>query len=131
MKTDITNHDDIILLVNTFYDRVRPDETIGHIFNSIIGDDWSHHLPIMYRFWESVLLNVPGYNGNVIKKHVDIDKRIILQKEHYERWLALWTETVDDLFAGENATQAKNRADLMIHLIGMKVEMARSGKSLL
>jgi len=120
-----------MLLVNTFYDKVRLDETIGHIFKNIIGDDWSHHLPIMYRFWGSVLLNTPGYTGNVIKKHVDIDKRITLQKEHYDRWLALWTETVDDLFVGENAEQAKNRASLMIHLIGMKVEMARLGKSLL
>jgi len=131
VKKDITTDNDIMLLVNTFYDKVRPDETIGHIFKNIIGDDWSHHLPIMYRFWGSVLLNTPGYTGNVIKKHVDIDKRITLQKEHYDRWLALWTETVDDLFVGENAEQAKNRASLMIHLIGMKVEMARLGKSLL
>jgi hemoglobin len=131
VKKDITTDNDIMLLVNTFYDKVRLDETIGHIFKNIIGDDWSHHLPIMYRFWGSVLLNTPGYTGNVIKKHVDIDKRITLQKEHYDRWLALWTETVDDLFVGENAEQAKNRASLMIHLIGMKVEMARLGKSLL
>lgn len=131
MKQDIVNHEDIVLLVNSFYDKVKVDAAIGYIFNDIIGDDWSHHLPIMYQFWGSVLLNTPGYSGNVIKKHIDIDKQIPLQKEHYDRWVALWTETVDHLFDGENAAQAKNRANLMIHLISMKVEMARSGKSII
>ncbi|MGN6567915.1 MAG: group III truncated hemoglobin [Flavipsychrobacter sp.] len=131
MKNDILSPEDIKLLVDSFYDKVRADDVIGYIFNDIIGDDWSHHLPIMYQFWGSVLLSIPGYAGNVIKKHIDIDKQIPLQQQHYDRWVQLWTETVDQFFAGENAEQAKNRANLMIHLINMKVQMARSGKSIL
>jgi hemoglobin len=127
MKTDIATRNDIELLVNTFYDDVRKDEVIGFIFNTIIGNDWSLHLPVMYRFWESVLLSKPGYEGNPVKKHIDLDKKIQLDKTHFERWLELWNRTVDSLFAGEIAELAKNRASLMANLINIKVDMARGG----
>ena len=130
MKKDISDEQDIKILVDSFYDKVKKDDTIGYIFQSIIGDDWSHHLPIMYTFWGTILLHKEGYKGNVIKKHIDIDKKIPLQKEHYDQWVHLWTNTVDDLFEGETASEAKNRALLMIHLISMKVEWSRLGNSI-
>ena len=104
---------------------------IGYIFNDIIGDDWSHHMPVMYGFWKSVLFNAGGYTGNVIKKHLDVDKKIAFQQAHYDRWIKLWNETVDSLFEGEIAELAKNKAFLMIKLIGMKVEMARLGNNIM
>ncbi len=124
---DITNRQDIELLINSFYDKVKKDDTIGHIFNTIIGDDWSHHLPIMYNFWDMVLFTTPGYAGSPVKKHVDMDKKTPLSKEHFDRWLILWDETIDSLFSGEYADMAKNKAALMANLIYMKVEMGREG----
>lgn len=131
MIQDITNRQDIEQLVNTFYDKVKADTTIGHIFQTIIGDDWSHHLPVMYSFWETVLLGKAGYVGNPIKKHIDFDKQIPLEKAHYDRWQALWNETVDTLFAGPIADDAKYKAGNMVNLISMKVVMARDGKSIM
>ena len=128
MKRDIQNKADIETLINAFYDKVRKDETIGYIFNETIGDDWSHHLPVMYHFWNMVLFSQPGYGGNPTRAHVDLDKKTPLKKEHFDRWLVLWNETTDELFAGENAGQAKNRAMLMANLISIKVEMSRDGK---
>lgn len=128
---DIRSREDIEMLVNSFYDKVRKDDVIGYIFQQIIGDDWSHHLPIMYSFWETVLLNKAGYSGNPVKKHIEIDKKVPLQQEHYERWLQLWHETLDNLFAGEVAETAKIRAGAMMQLIDMKVQWAREGKSIL
>ncbi|MEI8278302.1 MAG: group III truncated hemoglobin [Bacteroidota bacterium] len=124
---DLSNREDIELLVNTFYDIVKKDEVIGHIFNDIIGDNWSQHLPIMYQFWDGIIFSKPGYNGNPIKKHIDIDKKIALQAEHFQRWVLLWNTTVDNMFKGTNADEIKNRASLMIHLLDLKVKMARSG----
>jgi hemoglobin len=124
---DIENALDIQLLVNTFYDRVKVDEKIGYIFTKIIGEDWSHHLPIMYNFWNMVLFSAPGYAGSPVKKHVDLDKKTPLNKEHFDHWLVLWTDTIDSLFAGEIADMAKNKAALMANLINMKVEMGRLG----
>ena len=125
MKADITGRAEIELLISSFYDKVKQDDKIGFIFINIIGADWSHHLPVMYRFWESVLFSKPGYEGNPIRKHIDLDKKITLHKEHFDRWLELWNESVDELFDGENAAQAKNRAMLMANLISIKVETSR------
>jgi len=130
VKKDIRDRPDLELLVNTFYGKVRQDEVIGYIFRSIIGDDWSHHLPVMYQFWETILLNKPGYSGNPVKKHIEVDKKEPLKKEHYDRWLLLWHQTVDELFEGPNAEDIKNRAFLMMNLISMKVEWARLGNSI-
>ena len=129
--TDIGTREHIETLVNRFYDKVKADDVIGHIFHKIIGEDWSHHLPIMYQFWETVMLGKPGYAGNPMKKHIEVDQRAPLNKEHYERWLELWYATVDEMFAGPRADEIKKRASLMMELISMKVDWARQGKSIL
>src|SRR5690349_1200784 len=126
----ILSKDDLVVLVNTFYDRVRADEVIGHIFNSIIGDDWSHHLPVMYSFWNTVLFGAEGYKGQAVGKHIEIDKKIQLHPEHYERWITLWRDTVDKLFGGANAEAIKAKAQTMLQLIQFKVTASRTGKQL-
>ena len=129
--TDIRDKNDIINLIDTFYTQVRGDEVIGHVFNTIIGDDWSHHLPLMYTFWNTVLFGAEGYKGNAVGKHIGIDKKIPLKTEYYERWMQLWTSTVDALFTGEIAEDAKKKALAMMKLIQFKVAHYKSGKSLL
>lgn len=127
---DIVSKDDLIILVNTFYERVRRDEVIGHIFNTIIGDDWSVHLPVMYSFWNTVLFGEEGYKGQAVSKHIEIDRGLPLQPEHFERWIALWNQSVDALFTGILADSIKAKAATMLQLIQFKVTAARSGKSL-
>lgn len=131
IKKDITGREDVELLVNTFYDKVKKDEVIGYIFHEIIGDDWSHHLPIMYSFWDSVLFGKGGYTGNPVRKHVDMDKKTPLNDRHYKQWVALWEGTVDELFAGSVADDAKKKAATMMELIKFKVNSARDGKSIM
>ncbi len=128
---DIETKDDLVTLVNTFYDRVRRDELIGPIFNAIIGDDWSEHLPVMYTFWNTVLFGAEGYKGQAVGKHVEIDRKMPLKPEHFERWISYWRDTVDALFLGPNAERIKEKALTMLQLIQFKVEASRSGKSLL
>mgnify|MGYP000867379736 CR=1 FL=1 len=128
MQTDIQSRQDIELLVDTFYDVVKADGTIGFIFHDIIGDDWSHHLPVMYQFWETVLLGKAGYSGNPVQKHIAIDKNIKLLPEHFDRWQSIWNSTVDSLYAGAVAEDAKKKAATMIQLMSMKIDMARDNK---
>lgn len=127
---DIHQREDLVLLVNTFYARVRQDEILGPIFNSIIGDNWDRHLNIMYGFWDSVLFGAASYRGQAVGKHVQIDKQFRLDPEHYERWIHLWGKAVMELFEGPNATLIQERAQAMLQLIQFKVAYARSGKSL-
>lgn len=130
MKADLEPGLPVQELVNSFYDQAKRDPALGPVFNTIIGDDWSAHLPIMYTFWESVVFGLGGYKGQAVAKHVEIDRTIPLGEVHFERWMALWTATVDRMFEGPNADLAKSKANLMLQLIKFKVDHARSGKSL-
>jgi hemoglobin len=103
VKTDIASRKDIEILVNRFYDQVKTDELIGPLFSHV---DWPHHLPVMYDFWSSMLLGDQSYRGNPLQKHLPLP----LQREHFERWLKLFTKTVEENFSGDKAEEVKVRA---------------------
>ncbi|KAA9038139.1 group III truncated hemoglobin [Ginsengibacter hankyongi] len=110
MKMDITDATDIANLINTFYDKVKEDEILGPIFNVQIPVNWQVHLPVMYRFWENAIFYTGGYTGNPMALHAHIHKKIGLEAKQFERWLKLFNETTDELFEGEKAELAKERA---------------------
>lgn len=110
MKTDIKTREDIELLVTSFYDKVKADDTIGYIFNDIAKVNWEKHLPVMFDFWENILLFTGGYAGNPMMIHQHLNKMFPLTKEHFKRWETLFLQTVDELFEGDNAVLAKQRA---------------------
>ena len=109
-KQDIRNRDDIAFLVRSFYEKVKQNEKIGYIFNDVAKVDWEHHLPIMYDFWENVLFQTGTYARNAIAVHKQLHRLTPLNRDHFEEWLQLWKETVDELFAGDNAELVKQRA---------------------
>ncbi len=110
MKKDIENRDDIIRLVNAFYNKVRPDPAIGYFFSEVVNVDWEKHLPVMYNFWENIIFHVGSYSGNPMKHHLSLHQKSPMKKEHFNRWIQLFNETVDELFEGEKTEQAKQRA---------------------
>lgn len=121
-KTDIANREDIELLVNTFYDRVKTNLVLGYIFNHVIKVNWETHLPRMYSFWASILLNEHSFSGNPMLKHIDISKQTPLSETEFSEWLLLFNTTVDDLFAGNNADEAKTRAANIARLMLYKIQ---------
>ena len=126
MKPDILNREDIILLVNTFYEKVQEDNTIGFIFNTIAQVNWDKHLPIMYDFWENTLFFRGSYSGNPVKLHTHLHHLMPLTKVHFDQWNSLFTETVDDLFEGEKANLAKQRAQSISLVLQQKLAQANS-----
>ncbi|MCB0537010.1 MAG: group III truncated hemoglobin [Bacteroidetes bacterium] len=121
MKSDITNRKDIELLVNTFYDKVRNNPVLGYIFDDVAKIDWENHLPKMYSFWASILLEEHSFSGNPMQKHIALSKITEMTDKEFSEWLHLFTVTVDELFVGEKANEAKLRAGniarLMLHNI--------------
>ena len=75
-------------------------------------------------FWASVLLGEASYKGNVMVKHIELNKLMPLRKEHFDRWEVLFIKNVDDLFEGDVAEEAKKRAALMAQLMNFKVEQS-------
>ena len=119
---DIETREDIVLMVDTFYQKVQQDELIGPIFNSRIAPEaWPAHLDRMYTFWTTILLNQPGYSGQPFEKHRDMP----IDAAHFERWVSMFNTIVDSLFEGPIANDAKYRAELMGHLFLAKLEKGR------
>lgn len=110
---DITSIEDIQQLIDSFYQKIKADDTVGYIFNDIANVNWEHHLPKMYAFWEYLLLGGENYSGNPIEPHIRLREKVELKKEHFDRWVALFTQNVDELFEGTNAEEAKNKARLI------------------
>lgn len=121
MLKDIEGLADIQLLVNSFYERVRKDETIGFLFNDVARVDWDKHLPVMYQFWQQVIFNEGSYKGNPISAHQRLHDQSPLTKAHFTRWQELFLETVDELFDGAHAALAKQRAASIATVMQIKL----------
>jgi hemoglobin len=107
---DITSRSDIARLVNLFYDQVRADNLLGPIFDDVAHVDWVEHLPKMYDFWESVLFGTAVFKGNPLAVHRALARVAPMTAREFDRWVALFQATVDDLFTGVVAADAKMRA---------------------
>ncbi len=121
---DIQNRKDIILLVDTFYGHVRKDTFIGPIFNERIGDRWPEHLEKMYNFWENILFGNNAYQGRPFPPHATMP----IDKEHFEAWLGLFHGTVDSLFKGPIAEEAKSRAHTIASVFHHKITQIRESE---
>ena len=113
--------EDIKILVDEFYGEIRSDELLAPIFNERIKDNWPVHLEKMYRFWQTVLLEEHTYFGSPFVPHADLP----VDKEHFAEWLVLFNKTVDRLFTGEKAEEAKWRAGKMAELFEAKITFKR------
>ena len=104
--------------MDSFYAKAMVDELIGPIFTDVAKIDLEAHLPRLYAFWEMLVLGIPGYSGQPYPAHIPLG----LKKEHFDRWLKLFTETLEENFKGMNAEltlqKTKNIAALFLHKLG-------------
>ncbi len=122
MPKNIETRNDIKLLVDDFYGKVRQDEQLGPIFEGVIQDRWPEHLEKMYTFWGTVLLDERSYYGNPFMPHAQLP----VEKEHFEKWLHLFHETLDEHFEGEIADEAKWRSSKMAEMFHFKIQHFRN-----
>jgi hemoglobin len=126
MKKDIESREDVELLVNTFYDGIKVHNLLSPIFNVSANVNWETHLPKMYSFWSSLLLGEHSFTGNPMATHIALSKNIPLTALEFSEWIQLFNATVDDLFEGEKANEAKIRAANIARLMLFKIEAASS-----
>jgi hemoglobin len=131
MKKDISNRADIQQLVDTFYLKVRADETIGYLFNDVAQVNWEQHLPRMYDFWENILFQTGSFKGNPMAAHVQLHQKSPLSAAHFDRWQQLFLATVDELFEGDMAELIKQRALSIATMMRIKVFPTNDPKSIL
>jgi hemoglobin len=123
-KKDIQTRDDLIILLESFYQKAKEDGVIGHFFTTVIPLDFKEHIPVVADFWETILLTGHSYKKNAIAPHMHINEISRMEEKHFTRWLKLFSETLDELFSGDITETAKQRA-LSIATI-MRIKLSNS-----
>ena len=103
---DIETYEECQFLIERFYEKLMGDADIGHYFREL---DLSKHIPRVADFWAFILIDQTGYTGNMMEAHA----RLPLKLADFDRWLALFHETVRELFTGEKANLAVERSTLI------------------
>lgn len=109
---DLRSRDDVERLVRSFYRDAAMDDRLGPIF-AAAGVDWPSHIERLTDFWSWQLLGTRRYIGNPLRAHQPVHDATPFTDAHFERWLELFTGTVDDHFRGPTAEMAKARAARM------------------
>lgn len=121
---DISSPEDVKAFVDAFYGKVLEDDLLKPVFVDIAGVDWDEHLPKMYAFWSSLLLGTANYHGAPFPPHFALRQHI--NTDHFDRWLNLFEETIDSLFAGDRATMAIQRARNIAWIFQAKMGLLQS-----
>ncbi len=98
---------DLRELVTRFYGRIRQNAQLGPIFETAV-DDWDAHIEVLTAFWSSIMFKSGRYKGNPFAAHTPFAGQ--LTPDHFATWLALWSETVRELFADPLASAFEEKA---------------------
>lgn len=121
-------------LVHAFYDRVRDDPLLGPVFNDALDGHWDAHLAKMCDFWAGIVLGSKRYRGNVMQAHQRFGPQVT--PTHFDRWLTLFLETANHLFAPAQAREFMVPAlriahSLQLGLFGWQYELPAAQRALL
>ncbi|GAA3033303.1 hypothetical protein GCM10010528_12990 [Gordonia defluvii] len=107
---DLADRDDVAALLDDFYRRAFADDLLRPVFVDIAQMDLAEHIPAITDFWCKTVLRQGTYKRNVLVPHKELQEKAQLGAAHFERWLQIWQQTVDDRHAGPNADLAKLQA---------------------
>lgn len=116
-----------MLLVKEFYVKLLNDPAISYLFTDVAQIDLEHHLPVLVDFWDMILFQSNTYQKNAIQPHMVLHQQSPLTKEHFKVWLGYFTTTVDELFDGEKAFLAKERATSIAIVMQIKIAQHNPG----
>ena len=104
---DLADRDDVYALLTAFYGRALVDDLLTDAFSDIRARGLESHLPVMCDFWETMLFRAKLYRGSALAPHQHVHAEHPLTHRHFIRWLTLWIDTVDAMYRGPIAEQAK------------------------
>lgn len=107
---DVDDAQAVAELVDAFYRKVLADPTLAPVFLHVARVDLDEHLLLIKAFWRKMLLGHRAYARNMVARHAAVHARFGLRQRHFDRWLALFTQTVDERFAGPYAERARRLA---------------------
>ena len=118
---DIESREDLVMLLDRFYEKAMVDELIGHFFTEVAPLNLATHIPLIVDFWETILFDKAQYRGNVMDVHQHLHQLFAFKAEHFARWVLLFQQTIDGLFSGEKAERAKQRGASIATVLQIKL----------
>lgn len=106
--TTIEQEQAVQRMVRLFYERGLADPLLGPVFRDAIHD-WDEHVAKIADFWSNILYQTGRYKGHPFPAH----RALPVEPEHFDRWIALFTETVRETLPEWEADQACTKARLM------------------
>ena len=119
MATDIASRADIESLMRQFYQRALADDLLGPKFGAI---DMEEHIPRIVDFWQSTTIGGANYTASPFGPH----KPLALQQEHFDRWLSLFEQTLNECFAGPIAEQIWQKAGNVANMMRFQLGLMKS-----
>lgn len=121
MKKEIEDRNDLLFLMQQFYEKATKNETIGFFFTEVAHLNLEKHIPIITDFWEDIVFGTYKYKNNPMQVHKELYKKHTIENKHFEKWISLFTKTVDENFEGNNAEKIKQRATSIATVMKIKV----------
>lgn len=93
----MTNHEWILAVVDSFYQKAKNDVLIGYHFRVI--QDFDEHIPRIATFWDLQLL---GKSERTLSHPFDISNlhlALKIKKGEVGRWLVLFRKTLEEMTA--------------------------------
>jgi hemoglobin len=112
--TDISSRDDIVSLLNEFYEKAQADDIIGNKFTHL---NMAQHTQVIADFWDGILFGSNSYKGDPFGKHLKLN----LAAKDFDRWVELFDQTINDSFKGPVAEEAKARAGTIAQVFKHKL----------
>jgi len=109
---------DIKVFVDIFYHKVLNNNELSLIFKPIVEDNLDHHLQTMYKFWDSLIFGSQDYKGSPFAKHINLGAT----EKHFDEWIKLFHETIDENFEGPIAQNTKQRAVSIAYIFQSKLK---------
>ncbi len=113
MKYETINEESIAKLMEIFYEKIRKDKDLSPIFNASVGtsdEEWKAHKAKIGNFWQGMLLGTGDYNGQPLKKHLDLPP---FAQEFFTIWLGLFEESLSVLYNEEMKNVILQRANMI------------------
>ncbi len=123
---DISDQTDIVLLIDSFYEKVLQHDELSYFFKHAIGN-WTVHKQAFVKYWSKQVLFEDSYEGSPLHAHIAVDQMYdkSFAEEHFNEWARIWVETVSELFDGQKAELAKESGKNMARNIYLKMFLNR------
>ena len=107
---DLDSREQVERFVDAFYARMLRDPDLAPIFLDVADIDLEVHLPHIKAYWSKLLLGEREYRRHTMNIHRKVHQQRPFTAADFQRWLTLFTGTLDSGWTGPLTERARRVA---------------------